>query len=110
MTAIAHAHMALGNYEEALKAAERSLAVNPDFDPTYWMLIAANAQLGRMDEARRWLAKFRTLAPGRHDRPHQGGAAGQGSDRAWRRSSRACGSPDWKRASHCADKTPVVEV
>jgi hypothetical protein len=28
------------------------------------MLIAANAQLGRMDEARRWLAKFRVLAPG----------------------------------------------
>jgi TolB-like protein/Flp pilus assembly protein TadD len=64
MTAIAAAHMALGNYEEALKAAERSLAVNPTYDATYWMLIAANAQLGRMDEARRWLAKFRALAPG----------------------------------------------
>jgi tetratricopeptide (TPR) repeat protein len=64
MTAIAHAQMALGNYEEALRAAERSLAVNASFDPTYWMLISANAQLGRMDEARRWLAKFRTLAPG----------------------------------------------
>ena len=47
-----------------MKAAERSLAVNANFDPTYWMLIAANAQLGRMDEARRWLAKFRRLAPG----------------------------------------------
>ena len=76
MTAIAHAHMALGKYDEALKAAERSLAVNPNYDPTYWMLIAANAQLGRMDEARRWLAKFRALAPGRHHRQHQGGAAG----------------------------------
>ena len=64
MTAIAHAQMALGHYEQALKAAERSLAVNASFDPTYWMLIAANAQLGRMDEARRWLVKFRTLAPG----------------------------------------------
>ena len=64
MTAIAHAYMALANYEEALRAAERSLAVNPSYDATYWMLIAANAQLGRMDEARRWLAKFRTLAPG----------------------------------------------
>jgi hypothetical protein len=28
------------------------------------MLISANAQLGRMDEARRWLEKFRALAPG----------------------------------------------
>ena len=63
MTTIAHAHMALGNYVEALKAAELSIAVNAGFDPTYWMLIAANAQLGRMDEARRYLAKFRTLAP-----------------------------------------------
>jgi class 3 adenylate cyclase len=37
--------------------------VNPSFDATYWMLIAANAQLGRMDEARRWAAKFRVFAP-----------------------------------------------
>jgi len=64
MTAIAHAQMALGNYEEALKAAERTLAVNPNYPPTYWMLTSANAQLGRMDEARHWLAKFRALAPG----------------------------------------------
>jgi tetratricopeptide (TPR) repeat protein len=64
MTAIAHAQMALGNYDEALKAAERSRAVNPNYPPTYWMLISANAQLGRMDEARRWLAKFRSLTPG----------------------------------------------
>jgi adenylate cyclase len=64
MTAIAHAHMALGNYEDARKAAELSLAVNPNFDPTYWILIASNVQLGKMDEARRWLAKFRDLAPG----------------------------------------------
>jgi TolB-like protein/tetratricopeptide (TPR) repeat protein len=63
ITAIAHAHMALGQYDEALKEAERSLAVNPDYQPTHWMLIAANARLGRMDEARRWLAKFRTLSP-----------------------------------------------
>jgi tetratricopeptide (TPR) repeat protein len=64
MTSIAHAHLALGNYGEALQAAERSLAVNPDFSPTYWMLIAANAQLGQLDEARRWLAKYRVLSPG----------------------------------------------
>jgi tetratricopeptide (TPR) repeat protein len=64
MTGIAHAYMALGNYEEALSAAERSLAVNSSFDSTYWMLISANAQLGRMDEARNWLSKFRTLVPG----------------------------------------------
>ena len=64
LTAIAHAYMSLGNYEEALRAAERSLAVNPSFNPTLWLLIAANAQLGRLDAARRWLAKFRALVPG----------------------------------------------
>jgi adenylate cyclase len=63
MTAIAHAHMALGNYEEALQAAERSQAINADFNATYWMLIAANAQLGRMGEARHWLTTFRALVP-----------------------------------------------
>ena len=39
----------------------RSLAVNPIYDPTFWMLIAANAHLGRMGEARRHLAEFRRL-------------------------------------------------
>ena len=64
LTSIAHAYMALGNYEEALRVAERSLAVNPSFNPTLWMLIAANAQLGRLDAARRWLATFCALVPG----------------------------------------------
>ena len=64
LTGIAHAHMVLGNYEEALKVAERSLASNPEYACTYWMLIAANAKLRRMDEARRWLAVLRAIAPG----------------------------------------------
>jgi adenylate cyclase len=45
ISAIAHAHMGLASYEKA------------------WMLIAANALLGRMEEAKRWLAKFRALLP-----------------------------------------------
>jgi tetratricopeptide (TPR) repeat protein len=64
LTGIAHVHMLRGQYEEALAAAERSLALNPVNDPTYWMLIAANAHLGRMDEACAWLTKFRALVPG----------------------------------------------
>jgi adenylate cyclase len=64
LTGSAHAQMILGNCAEALRYSERSLAVNTSFDPTYWMLIAANAQLGRIDEARRWLAKFTALVPG----------------------------------------------
>jgi adenylate cyclase len=61
---IAHVQMILGDYPEAIRRAEKSLALNAHFDATYWMLIAANAQLGRMDEARRWLGKFQALVPG----------------------------------------------
>ena len=43
--------------------AGRSLALNTTFDCTYWMLVAANAHLGRMEEARRHLAELRRLAP-----------------------------------------------
>ena len=56
--------MALGDFPEALNWAKRSLTVNPNYPCTYWMLIAANAQLGRMDEAHKFLAAFRKLAPG----------------------------------------------
>ena len=55
--------MILGDYAEAIVWATRSLVVNPSFDPTYWMLIAANAHLGRMDEAHRLLEQFRKISP-----------------------------------------------
>ena len=41
----------------------RSLALNANFGATHWMLIAANAQLGRMDEARRLLTEFKKISP-----------------------------------------------
>jgi TolB-like protein/Flp pilus assembly protein TadD len=63
LTAIAHAHVVRGEHAEALVWAGRSLALNTTFDPTYWMLIAANAHLGRMDDARRHLAVLLQLAP-----------------------------------------------
>jgi TolB-like protein len=63
LTGIAHAHMVRGEYEDALAWAVRSLALNTRFDPTYWMLIAANAHLGRMDEAHRFLDELRAMAP-----------------------------------------------
>ena len=63
LTGIAHVQMIRGHYAEAVAFAEQSLAV-ADFDCAYWMLIAANAQLGGMADARNWLAKFRALAPG----------------------------------------------
>lgn len=64
LTAIAHAQMVLGDYAEALAWAMRSYALNPNFDPTYWMLIAANALLGRTELARRHLQAFMELTPG----------------------------------------------
>jgi len=63
LTGIAHAHMILGNYRDAIDWASQSLAVNSSYSPTYWMLIAANALLGDMTEAHRLLRVFRRIAP-----------------------------------------------
>jgi len=52
-----------GDYERALARAGHALAVNQFFDATYWMLVAANAHLGRLAEARRHLDRLRRLAP-----------------------------------------------
>lgn len=60
---LAMIHIIRGDYEPALARAGHALAVNPHFDATYWMLIAANAHLGRLAQARRHLASLRQLAP-----------------------------------------------
>jgi TolB-like protein/Flp pilus assembly protein TadD len=64
LNGIAHVHMAMGQYAEALGWAERSLTVNHRLSVTYWMLVAANAQLGRIELARGYLAQLLELAPG----------------------------------------------
>ena len=63
MTGIAHAHMILGQFSEAIKWATLSLALNSQYDPTYWMLIASHAQLGHMEEAKKYLITFQKFAP-----------------------------------------------
>ncbi len=63
LAGIAHANIVLGNYAEALTWAGRGFALKTTYHPTLWMLIAANALLGRMDEAHRFLGVFKTLAP-----------------------------------------------
>ncbi|WP_436015123.1 adenylate/guanylate cyclase domain-containing protein [Rhizobium sp. LjRoot254] len=63
LTGIAHIHMARGNFEEALDFARRSLAHNSRFPATHWMLIAGNAHLGRLDDARRALEALQKLSP-----------------------------------------------
>jgi tetratricopeptide (TPR) repeat protein len=64
MTGIAHANLRLRNFDAALDWAERALAENPNYNPAHWMLIAANAHLGRLGEARRALATLQALVPG----------------------------------------------
>ncbi|SCW86934.1 TolB amino-terminal domain-containing protein [Rhizobium mongolense subsp. loessense] len=60
---IADVHMIRGDYSEAIVWAARALASNPNFDPTLWVLIAANAHLGREEEAQRYLRELRHVAP-----------------------------------------------
>ena len=64
LTGVAHVHMAMGHYSEALSWAERSFAVNHRLSATYWMLVAANSLLGRMDIAQHYLALLLEVAPG----------------------------------------------
>ena len=60
---IAHAYVVLGEYDQAVAWASRALASNPNFEATLWVLIAASAHLGRMEEAHRHLAALRRLTP-----------------------------------------------
>ncbi len=62
-TGIAHAQLAKGKCGEAVEWAQKSLALSSDYQPTYWILIAANAKLGLMQEASRWRLRLLALAP-----------------------------------------------
>ncbi|MGE0500035.1 MAG: winged helix-turn-helix domain-containing tetratricopeptide repeat protein [Rhizobiaceae bacterium] len=64
LTGLAHLEVIRGNHEEALGWAARSMAVNPSYDCAYWMMIAANAHLGRMEEARHSLRQLQRIASG----------------------------------------------
>lgn len=63
LTGIAHLQIVRCNFAEALDFATRSLAFNDRFDATYWMLIAANAHLGRLDQAHVWLRALLHISP-----------------------------------------------
>jgi tetratricopeptide (TPR) repeat protein len=64
MTGLGNAQMFLGHYEEALDWAQRALAINPNWNPPYHTLIAANGHLGRLEQAKRVLAALQALEPG----------------------------------------------
>jgi TolB-like protein len=63
LTGIAHVEIVRGNYAEALYWSSKALALNPNFGPTLWITTAANAHLGRMVEARRFLKQLQSVSP-----------------------------------------------
>jgi TolB-like protein len=63
LTGLAHVAMIRGDYTTALGWAEKSLAVSARFDHTYFILVAANAHLGRLDAARAHLTDLLKRAP-----------------------------------------------
>lgn len=64
LTGLGMAHALQGRYEEAVALASASAALYEDWDATCGVLVAANALLGRLDEARAGLVKFLQLLPG----------------------------------------------
>ena len=57
-------HFVRGRYEEACRAAYRSVQANPAHSITYVQLAAALAKLGRLDEGRAAAACVLELQPG----------------------------------------------
>lgn len=56
-------HLLRGRYEEACRAAHRSVLANPAHSITYVQLTAALAKLGRLDEAKATAARVLELHP-----------------------------------------------
>jgi Flp pilus assembly protein TadD len=57
-------HFVRGRYEEACRAAYRSVQANPAHSITYVQLAAALAKLGRLDEGRAAAARVLEWQPG----------------------------------------------
>ena len=56
-------HLLRGRYEEACRAAYKSVQANPAHSITYMQLVAALAKLGRLDERRAAAARVLELQP-----------------------------------------------
>ncbi len=63
LTVAAFAQLFLGHADRAAEYAERSLALSPDWDSTYWVLIAAYTRLGRHEAARDAIPKILAVSP-----------------------------------------------
>jgi tetratricopeptide (TPR) repeat protein len=60
---IAIAHLAARRLEQAIEWADRALHDQPRTVPAMWVKIAANAHLGRLDEARAELSRMLAIDP-----------------------------------------------
>lgn len=56
-------HFLSGDPERAAIRATEGLSRQPNFDPLYWMMVAAQIALGRLDEARRYVSDLRAISP-----------------------------------------------
>jgi len=61
---IAAAHLAAGRYEEAVEWADRASREFPRYESSTRYKLIALAHLGRIEEAREWLARELELHPG----------------------------------------------
>jgi tetratricopeptide (TPR) repeat protein len=57
-------HLIMEHPEKAYEYASKAVALDPEVDVVYYVLIPACGYLGRTDEAKRAVAKLQSLAPG----------------------------------------------
>jgi len=63
LTVAGYGHLFSGRPDLAAELAERSLALNSEWDSTYWVLITSYVQLGRLQEAQSTASKLLALLP-----------------------------------------------
>ncbi len=64
MGGLSRIRMMQGRFDQALRWSQRALQVNQNYGGAHWSRIAASAQLGRMNDAHRYLAVFQRAQPG----------------------------------------------
>ena len=63
LTVTAYAHLFAGRPDRALESALRSIALNAEWDSTYWVMITAYMQTGQVSEAEAAAARLLALHP-----------------------------------------------
>ncbi|MEA2919439.1 MAG: hypothetical protein QOJ15_11520 [Bradyrhizobium sp.] len=82
---LAYAQLLTRDHDEALNSASRALAIRPVFAPTFEVLACCTAALGRLHDARRWVARIKEadsphrhfIAPMRQNQPEYDGRIAQ---------------------------------